>query len=88
MKFLSLTDRTGTVETERCAETYKSYGLATARYPVLEVEALANSRGFNLRVLRAGKPRSHRGFNCRPQVNRIRNTGGDGLCLTNLNKPA
>lgn len=62
MKFLSLADWTGIVETELFAPTYKSYGLATIRYPVLEVEArvepFENGRGFSLRVLRAGKPRT------------------------------
>jgi DNA-directed DNA polymerase III PolC len=61
MKFLSLADWTGIVETELFAQTYKSYGLATIRYPVLEVEArvepFENGRGFSLRVLRAGQPR-------------------------------
>ena len=61
MKFLTLADWTGMVETELFAQTYKSYGLATARYPVLEVaatvEPFENGRGFSLRVLRAGKPR-------------------------------
>jgi DNA-directed DNA polymerase III PolC len=61
MKFLSLADYTGIVETELFADTYRSYGLATVRYPVLEVEArvepFENGRGFSLRVLRAGKPR-------------------------------
>jgi DNA polymerase III alpha subunit len=61
MKFLTLADWTGMVETELFAQTYKSYGLATVRYPVLEVEAMVepfeNGRGFSLRVLRAGKPR-------------------------------
>jgi DNA polymerase III alpha subunit len=61
MKFLTLADWTGMVETELFAQTYKSYGLATVRYPVLEVEAkvepFENGRGFSLRVLRAGKPR-------------------------------
>lgn len=61
MKFLSLADRTGIIETELFAQTYKSYGLATVRYPVLEVEAkvepFENGRGFSLRALRAGKPR-------------------------------
>ena len=56
-----LADGTGMVETELFAQTYKSYGLATVRYPVLEVEACVepfeNGRGFSLRVLRAGKPR-------------------------------
>jgi DNA-directed DNA polymerase III PolC len=61
MKFLSIADHTGIVETELFAQTYKSYGLATVRYPVLEiearVEAFENGRGFSLRALRAGKPR-------------------------------
>jgi len=61
MKFMTLADWTGMVETELFAQTYKSYGLATVRYPVLEitatVEPFENRRGFTLRVLRAGKPR-------------------------------
>jgi error-prone DNA polymerase len=61
MKFLTLADWTGMVETELFAQTYKSYGLATIRYPVLEIEArvepFQNSRGFTLRVMRAAKPR-------------------------------
>lgn len=63
MKFLSLADWTGIVETELFAPTYKSYGLATVRYPVLEIEArvetFENDRGYSLRALRAGKPRTH-----------------------------
>jgi DNA-directed DNA polymerase III PolC len=62
MKFLTLADWTGMVETELFAQTYKSYGLATVRYPVLEVtatvEPFENGRGFSLRVWRAGKPRT------------------------------
>jgi len=62
MKFLTLADWTGMVETELFAQTYKSYGLATVRYPVLEVEAkveaFENGLGFTLRVMRAGKPRT------------------------------
>jgi error-prone DNA polymerase len=61
MKFLSIADWTGIVETELFARTYRSYGLATVRYPVLEIEArvepFENNHGFSLRVLRAGKPR-------------------------------
>jgi DNA polymerase III alpha subunit len=61
MKFLSLADWTGIVETEVFAKTYKTYGLATVRYPVLEIEArvdpFENGRGFTLRALRAAKPR-------------------------------
>ena len=62
MKFLPLADRTGMVETELFANPYRSYGLATVRYPVLEVSApvepFENRRGFTLRVHRAGKPRT------------------------------
>ncbi len=61
MKFLTLADWTGMVETELFAPTYRSYGLATVRYPVLEVTAMVepfeNGNGFSLRVHRAGKPR-------------------------------
>jgi hypothetical protein len=61
MKFLSLADWTGIIETELFAKTYRSYGLATVRYPVLEiearVEAFENWRGFTLRALAARKPR-------------------------------
>jgi len=62
MKFLSLADRTGIIETELFAQTYRRDGLGTMRYPVLEIEAkvepFENGLGFSLRVLRAGKPRT------------------------------
>ena len=62
MKFLSLADWTGIVETELFAQTYKTYGLATVRYPVLEVEArvesFENGRGFSLRAMAARRPRT------------------------------
>jgi DNA polymerase III alpha subunit len=61
MKFLTLCDWTGMVESELFASTYRTYGLATVRYPVLEVaarvEPFENGRGYTLRALRAGKPR-------------------------------
>ncbi len=61
MKFLTLADWTGMVETELFARTYRSYGLNTIRYRVLEisatVEPFENGRGYTLRVLRAGKAR-------------------------------
>lgn len=61
MKFLTLADWTGIVETELFAPTYRNYGLATVRYPVLEVTATVepyeSGLGFSLRVLRAGQPR-------------------------------
>jgi hypothetical protein len=37
MKFLTLADWTGMVESKVFAATYKSYGLATVRYPVLKL---------------------------------------------------
>jgi hypothetical protein len=58
---MTLADWIGIVETELFADTYKSYGLATVRHPVLEVtvkvEPFDNGNGYTLRVLRAGKPR-------------------------------
>lgn len=62
MKFMTIADWTGIVETELFADIYRSYGLATVRYPVLEitahVEPFENGNGYTLRALRAGKPRS------------------------------
>jgi len=62
MKFLSLADWTGIIETGLFADTFRRDGLATVRYPVLEIEATVepsdNGRGLSLRVLRAGKPRT------------------------------
>jgi hypothetical protein len=56
-----ISNLTGIMETELFPQAYKSYGLATVRYLVLEVEAkvepFENGRGFSLRVLRVGKPR-------------------------------
>ena len=62
MKFLTIADYTGMVESELFAATYRIHGLATVRYPVLEltakVEPFENERGYTLRVIRAGKPRT------------------------------
>ncbi|MEW6159035.1 MAG: DNA polymerase III subunit alpha [Verrucomicrobiota bacterium] len=70
MKFITLADWTGIIETELFASTYKTYGLATVRYPVLEISAVVepfdNGRGFSLRVLRAGKPRTRPPANAKP----------------------
>ncbi len=64
MKFLTIADWTGMIETELFARTYQSCGLNTVRYRVLEitatVEPFENHRGHTLRVLRAGKPRTIR----------------------------
>jgi DNA polymerase III alpha subunit len=65
MKFLTIADWTGIIETELFARTYQSYGLSTIRYRVLEITAIVepyeNNRGHTLRVLRAGKPRVRAG---------------------------
>lgn len=62
MKFLTIADKTDISSTDLFADTYRSYGLATVRYPILEVtakvEAFENGRGWTLRVLRAVKPRT------------------------------
>jgi DNA polymerase III alpha subunit len=64
MKFLTPADWTGIIETELFAATHKTYGLATVRYPVLEIEArvepFENGRGLQLRALAARKPRVSR----------------------------
>lgn len=61
MKFMSIADWTGIVETEMFSDTYRSYGLATVRYPVLEVtatvEPFENRCGFSLCIIRASEPR-------------------------------
>ncbi len=61
MKFLTIADKTDISSTDLFADTYRTYGLATVRYPVLEVtakvEPFENGRGWTLRALRAGKPR-------------------------------
>jgi DNA-directed DNA polymerase III PolC len=62
MKFLTLADRTGMIEAELFGTTYRRFGLATVRYPVLEVtatvEPFENGNGYSLHVHRAGKPRN------------------------------
>ena len=49
------------IETELFAQTYKTYGLATVRYLLLEVETriepFENRHGFSLRALAARSPR-------------------------------
>ncbi|MGV3757495.1 MAG: hypothetical protein ACO1QS_19115 [Verrucomicrobiota bacterium] len=65
MMFLTLCDWKGMVETEQFAATYRNYGLAMVRYPVLEisatVEGYENGRGVSLRVMRAGKAEGKHG---------------------------
>jgi hypothetical protein len=51
---------------QRLSGCVPGYGLATVRNPVLEIEAkvepFENSRGFSLRILRAGRPRFRSGI--------------------------
>ncbi len=61
MKFITLCDYTGFIECEIFADAYRRWGLATVRWPVVEVEATVasfdNGNGFTLDVQRIGKPR-------------------------------
>ena len=56
MKFISLCDRTGFVESEMFAAAYRAFGLETIKSPLLElegtVEPFENMKGYTLRVLR------------------------------------
>lgn len=61
MEFISICDQRGIVECEFFAEAYRYHGLATVRYPVVEVaeevQPFDNSAGYTLEVLRVQKPR-------------------------------
>ena len=54
------------MEAELFGGVYRRFGLATVRYPVLEVtatvEPFENGNGYNLRVHRAGRPRRQKGL--------------------------
>jgi len=60
MKFISLCDYSGFVETELFAAVYKAYGIETIKSPLIElegiVEAFENRKGFTLRVSRVRPP--------------------------------
>jgi DNA polymerase III alpha subunit len=62
MKFLTICDRTGMVETEVFAEATRRFGLETLRHPVLSVtgrvQPLLGGSGFSLEVERLDPPRS------------------------------
>jgi DNA polymerase III alpha subunit len=62
MKFISICDRTGIVECEIFADAYHTFGLATVRYPVVQVTGVVklfdNSQGFTRQVLRVEKVRT------------------------------
>jgi DNA-directed DNA polymerase III PolC len=56
MKFITIADRTGIVETELFASQYRWFGLQTVRYPMLKVTgkvvSLANGKGFAFELIR------------------------------------
>jgi len=56
MKFVSLCDYSGFVETELFAATYRAFGMETIKSPVIELEGIVspfeNGKGYTLRVLR------------------------------------
>jgi DNA-directed DNA polymerase III PolC len=64
MKFITVADWSGTLEAYLFANVYKSYGLQTIKWPVLELEGIVEpfegGTGYALRVLRVGKARSVR----------------------------
>ncbi len=61
MKFISICDRTGIVECEIFAAAYRLWGLATVRFPVVQVTGTVrpfdNHQGFTLEVNQVTKPR-------------------------------
>ncbi len=67
MKFVTLADRTGFVETILFPDTYRRLGHLTVTHPIVAatgiVESFENNRGFTLRVQHLSVPlrRSHRG---------------------------
>jgi DNA-directed DNA polymerase III PolC len=60
MKFISVCDYSGFVETELFAAVYKAYGMETIKSPLIElegsVEPFENKKGYTLRVLRVTQP--------------------------------
>jgi len=61
MKFLSLCDHTGMLETEMFATAFRRFGLETLRHPVLEITGTVipfdGNRGFSLRIEAVRRPR-------------------------------
>ncbi len=60
MKFISVCDYSGFVETELFATVHKAYGMETIKSPLIElegfVEPFENKKGCTLRVLRVTQP--------------------------------
>ena len=65
MKFLSLCDHTGILETEMFASAFRKFGLETLRHPVLEITGIVTpfdgDRGFSLRIEAVRRPRLRSG---------------------------
>ncbi len=61
MKFLTLCDHSGMLETEMFASTFRKFGLQTLRHPVLEVTGtvtpLESGRGHTLQIESVRRPR-------------------------------
>ena len=64
MKFVTLADHTGVVETYLFPQAYRRFGHLTAAHPILEatgvVEPFPNGNGFNLRVEHGAVPGTRR----------------------------
>ena len=62
MKFISICDRSGIVECEIFAAAYRAWGIATVRFPVVQVTGTVrpfdNHQGFTLEVRQVTKPRT------------------------------
>ncbi len=60
MKFVTLADRTGFIETHLFPDAYRRFGHLTVAHPILEaigvVEPFENRNGFTLRVLSVSPP--------------------------------
>ena len=63
MKFVTLADRTGFIETFLFPDTYHRFGHLTVTHPILAatgvVEPFENCRGFTLRVVHVAPPARH-----------------------------
>lgn len=61
MKFMTLCDRTGLIETEMFARAFRKFGLETIRHPIVEVTGVVmpfeGASGHTLRVEAVRKPR-------------------------------
>ncbi|MEI8312927.1 MAG: fused DNA polymerase IV/DNA polymerase III subunit alpha, partial [Verrucomicrobiota bacterium] len=79
MKFLSICDYTGMLETEMFATAFRRFGLETLRHPVLEITGTVSpfdgNRGFSLRIEAVRRPRSKTNL----IQNRVESTDGSAI---------